>query len=98
MDCFASLAMTWMDRRFVGWVERSETHRPTHQRHDGYRFAPPILRKRPTTRPLADHPRYLTAPFPPPPDPNGLRNVQLSTLFSRVCSQNRLETLTTSDV
>src|SRR6266581_4526841 len=28
----------------VGWVERSETHRG-HGRDDGYRFAPPILRR-----------------------------------------------------
>ena len=34
------------------------------------------------TRPLADHPRNLTAPFPPPRDPNGLRIVQLYPLFS----------------
>ena len=34
----------------------------------------------------------------PPRDPNGLRNVQLSTLFSALYCQNRLETLRTSDV
>src|SRR5829696_5415760 len=29
---------------FVGWVERSDTHRRTHTGIDGYRCAPPILR------------------------------------------------------
>src|SRR5437879_10589114 len=66
---------------------------------DGYRFAPPILRKRALTiRPLAYHPRNLTATFQPARDPNGLRIVQLCSLFLRICCQNWLETLRTSDV
>ncbi len=89
---------------FVGWVERSRNPSSTHKLRQrsphsmGMRFAPPILRKRRITRPLADHPRNLTAPFPPPRDPNGLRIVQLYPLFSRIYRQNRLETLRTSDV
>jgi hypothetical protein len=31
--------------RFVGWVERSDTHHVSAQGFDGYRFAPPILRE-----------------------------------------------------
>ena len=42
--------------------------------------------------------RNLTATFQPARDPNGLRNVQLCCLFLRICCQNRLETLRTSDV
>src|SRR5437660_2870992 len=55
---------------------------------DGYRFAPPILRKRVLIiRPLAYHPRNLTATFQPARDPNGLRIVQLCSLFSRICAR-----------
>src|SRR5258705_8619044 len=54
--------------------------------------------RRRTTRPLAYHLGNLTAPFPPPRDPNGLRIVQLYPLFSPICCQNRLQTLRTSDV
>jgi hypothetical protein len=32
----------------VGWVERSETHRPTNAGIDGFRFALPILRNPPS--------------------------------------------------
>jgi DNA mismatch repair protein MutL len=29
----------------VGWVERSDTHHPSTQENDGYRYAPPILQE-----------------------------------------------------
>jgi hypothetical protein len=82
--------------RRMGRAQRNPSPTQVNGGIDGYRFAPPILRKR-RTRPLADHPRNLTAPFPPPRDPNGLRNVQLSTLFSALCCQNWLQPLRTSD-
>src|SRR5207249_3755349 len=96
--------------RRMGGAKRYPSAKRT-EANDGYRgvyhragqrpdpLAPPILQKRRrATRPLADHPRNLAAPIPPPRDPNGLRIVQLYPLFSRIYGQNRLETLRTSDV
>src|SRR5436309_931481 len=111
MDCLASLAMTWIERGLVGWVERSETHHPSKRRHrwvsrslsSGRPTAGPVgsthpAEASPRHSAIGRPPRNLAAPIPPQRNPNGLRIVQLYPLFSRIYGQNRLETLRTSDV